>query len=326
MDCAGWYPLPARNVRRRHALRNRSARLLPLETYRGHGIPGGVRVLHGERNSVAASLTSRPDGYLVRRIKRIYPTYLAALALAILTLLPHPLHLPQGQVLVLSDWKTILANVFMMQGTLVPSILADGPVWTLSIEWWCYIAAILLIRWSNWITKLLIGLSFASLMVYVGSRGYLVGDHNMTLGLGLPVLARAWLTGFSYYREPTKANFAILILLPLIMFEVGPRMSLASVVIAASALAVYFSKSVCIKSRKVEQIIRWLGDMSYPLYLFHVPLRWWISSETPLKNGNALIVVVLAIVSVAYYFGCLLMNWVKTAISPENSRSTQATL
>lgn len=66
--------------------------------------------------------------------------------------------------------------------------------------------------------------------------------------------------------------------------------------------------------------------MSYPLYLFHVPLRWWISSETPLKNGNALIVVVLAIVSVAYYFGCLLMNWVKTAISPENSRSTQATL
>jgi peptidoglycan/LPS O-acetylase OafA/YrhL len=277
--------------------------------------------------SIAASLASRPDGYLFRRIRRIYPTYLLALAFSTLILLPHPLHLPAGQVIVPNSWQTVVSNVFMLQGTLTQSLLANGPIWSLAIEWWCYIAAILLIRWSNWVTKLLIALSFASMVIYIRSKGYIVGDNNMPLGLCVPLFAWAWLTGFSYQREPTKTNFAVMMLLPLVMFEVGPTISLASIVIAASALAVYFSKSIHIKSKKAERVIQWLGDMSYPLYVFHAPIFYVLASYGIIRNGNYLVLWGLVIVSVGYFFACLVLkslsSKVTRAIQNKSSSSGQ---
>lgn len=273
--------------------------------------------------SIAASLGSRPEGYFWRRVRRIYPTYIAALCFSVLILLPHPLHLPLGQVLALSNWKAIVSSVFMMQGTLTQSWVSNGPIWSLAIEWWCYMGAILLIRWSNNITKLLIALSFVSLMFYMRGHGYLLGDSNMPLGLAIPVLAWAWLTGFSYYREPTKINFAIMLMLPLIMFEMGSRVPLASVVVTLSALIVLQAKSIYIESKRAKKIIQWLGDMSYPLYVLHAPLLWWLSSETPLRNGNVLIVVVVVVVSIAYYVACMAMNMIASAFSTAFNRAEQ---
>ncbi|MCX4159969.1 MULTISPECIES: acyltransferase [Paraburkholderia] len=258
--------------------------------------------------SIAASLISKPSGYFWRRVRRIYPTYIVALLFSTIVLLPHPLHLPLGQVIVLSNWQTILSNIFMMQGTLTQSVSGDGAVWSLSVEWWCYMLAIVLIRYSVKWTSVLIGLSFAALMIYMRSKGYLVGDSHMPLGLDFLLLAWAWMTGFSFYRAPTKINFALMLILPVIMFDMGDHLPLASVTVAATAAIVYLSSEIHIKNDKINKCIKWLGDMSYPLYLLHPPLLYWLSSEASIRNGNVLIISIVLIVSISYYVGSVLMN------------------
>ncbi|TDV39514.1 peptidoglycan/LPS O-acetylase OafA/YrhL [Paraburkholderia caballeronis] len=272
--------------------------------------------------SIASSLKAQPEGYFWRRVRRIYPTYLCALAFSVAILLPHPLHLPFGQVLPVDSWKTIVGNVFMMQGILVPSVLGDGVVWTLSIEWWCYMLAIPLIKrdvkWSIALTAV----SFAALMVYMHKRGYIGGAADMPLhAVSLIALAWGWLTGFTFYRRPTKWNFAIMTLLPLLMFEIGERFPLASVVIVASALAIYFAKEIHIKSETAERIMKWLGNMSYPLYLFHPPLLYILASKGIITNGDSLIVAIVIIVGLGYYVACRFIDAIGRATSIVMRRS-----
>lgn len=266
--------------------------------------------------SIAASLASRPDGYFVRRVRRIYPTYLCALAFSVAIMLPHPLHLPLGQVLPLDNWKTILSNVFMLQGVLTESVLGDGAVWSLSIEWWCYMAAILLIRHSIKWTAALIAVSFAALMIYMSRHGYIVGSADMPIH-GLPILALSWgwLTGFLFYRHRSTMTFAAMLILPLVMFETGDHLALASVVVAASAMVVYFAKGISIESQSVKRTMTWLGDMSYPLYVFHAPLLYVLASHNWIRNGNVLIVTIVCIVSIGYFVSCHIMRAIESGLS-----------
>ena len=265
--------------------------------------------------SIAASLEREPKGYFLRRVKRIYPTYLCALAFTVAIMIPGPLHLPLGQVLFLGSWQRILGNVFMLQGIAVKSLLGDGPIWTLSIEWWCYMLAPLLIaRSTRWTVALIAG-SLVALVFYMRRHGYVVGSEDTPIyGLTLFALAWAWLTGFAFYRRPTKWYLALMVIPPLVMFEEGTRFPLASVVIVGSALAVYFCQETQIKSRLVQDGMKWLGNMSYPLYLFHAPLLYILTSRGIIKNGNYLIVAIVAIVSVGYFICCRLMRITERAI------------
>ncbi|MDE1006992.1 MAG: acyltransferase [Paraburkholderia fungorum] len=275
--------------------------------------------------SIAASLESNPKGYFKRRVRRIYPTYLCALLFATLILAPRPLHLPLGQVLVLGDWKLILSNVFMLQGILTESFIGDGAVWSLSIEWWCYMLAILLIRISVKWTALLIAISFGALMVYMHSHGYVVGNADMPIhGIPLLVLSWAWFTGFLFYRNRSAGTFMAMLLLPLVMFELGDKLKFASVVIAASCVAIYFAKDYFIESRVLKRTMQWLGDMSYPLYLFHPPLLYVLTAHGIIRNGNVLIVAIVCIVSVGYFMACRAMKTCGTLFSFATKRVAQS--
>ena len=129
----------------------------------------------------------------------------------------------------LDNWKTILGNVFMMQGTLVQSVIGDGAVWSLSIEWWCCMLAILLIRWHTSVTIALAAVSFVSMVIYVNAHGFLLGDPNMPLRLDFALLSWGWMASFLFHRKPTKINFATMLLLPLMMSEAHPFVPLASI-------------------------------------------------------------------------------------------------
>lgn len=270
--------------------------------------------------SIAASLAKTPEGYFIRRVRRIYPTYLCALALSIAVLIPGPLHLPLGQVLFLDNWKTILSNVFMLQGVLSESIISNGAVWSLSVEWWCYMLGILLIRINARWTALLIAISFSCLMLYIRKHGYLFGTADMPI-LGIPVitLAWAWLTGFLFFRRRTVATFSAMLLLPLMMFEVGSTLHLASIVIATSAIVVYFAKDIRISSPAVKKSMQWLGDMSYPLYLFHPPLLFVLSAFAISRNANVIFLMIVGIVAVGYFAGCQLMNLLASFVGMRRS-------
>lgn len=250
--------------------------------------------------SIGASIAKRQTGYVKRRIKRIYPAYLFALAFACSLTLFGPIHLPQGQILPAPNTWTIVGNLFMLQGIAVHYLSMDGVLWTLAIEWWCYMLAIFLVRTDVRLIIALIGLSFLSMMAYCLKTGS-IGGATFPLGLGLIMLPWAWLTGFVYYRDPSPVNFMGMLILPLVMFDAIIPQKFASIVIVGSAVGILMARTAYIESRQVKKWLNFLGDASYPLYLLHQPLLFFIAGKTPLRNSYLFVAAVLAIVLVGYF-------------------------
>ena len=91
--------------------------------------------------SIANSIEQRPRGYIVRRVWRIWPTYLFSFfccTLPAVVLLPRFTNqYPADQTV---TWEMVIGNLLMLQGLIVPVLEANAATWTLAIEEWCYLA------------------------------------------------------------------------------------------------------------------------------------------------------------------------------------------
>lgn len=117
-------------------------------------------------------------GFAVARILRIYPPLLAAIVLTILVyfvIVGFGLHgatsYRLGGELFLSrerailEWNALPATILLLYNV-VPGVAGpinmDGPLWTLSYEWWCYIVCMLALTaregriWSGWVPLLFV--------------------------------------------------------------------------------------------------------------------------------------------------------------------------
>lgn len=280
----------------------------------GHtGYPAVFGFLMISGYSIASSITSRPHSYLIRRVKRIYPTFLFALAFSCLVLVDGPLHLPLGQIIVAPSWHVLVGNLLMLQGILVPVIPSNGPLWSLSIEWWCYILAILLIRFNNRVSVVVMIASFCSMLVYSKHFGYVTASEY-PLGLSVFLIAWAWLSGFVYNREPTKLNFMLMLAMPMLMFELYLPLQFGQMVIAGSACMILFAKSITIRSESLKKLLNFLGNASYPLYLVHDPMLWFIAAKTPIRHGSLMVAIIIALVLIGYYVTTRGMNFFTTRL------------
>ncbi len=77
--------------------------------------------------------------YAVKRVRRIYPIFIAALALAYL-----------AQCVAIGAWfvpnfAQLAGNLLMCQGISIDPFY-DGPLWSLSYEWWFYVLFFLLLK------------------------------------------------------------------------------------------------------------------------------------------------------------------------------------
>ncbi|TDV33879.1 peptidoglycan/LPS O-acetylase OafA/YrhL [Paraburkholderia caballeronis] len=250
--------------------------------------------------SIGSSITDRPEGYVYRRFKRIYPAYVIAIAIAFAVTLFGPLRLPGGQVIAQPTPGTIIGNLLMMQGILVPVMPTDGALWSLSIEWWCYMAGAILFRLGNRVAQIVTITSFVVMMLYC-EQTRTIGGTELPFGWIVPMMLWAWLAGFVYFREQTKLNFSIMLFLPLIMFELIPRLQLASIVIAGSALTILFAGEIEIRSDKVRSVLNFLGNASYPLYLLHAPILFFIAARTSVRHGSLMIAIAVSVVLAGYY-------------------------
>jgi peptidoglycan/LPS O-acetylase OafA/YrhL len=208
--------------------------------------------------SIAASLDRSAEGFVWRRVQRIYPTYLASLGLAALSVVAGASPPMQAPV-----WQ-FAAMALMLQTFAYPTIVSDGQLWTLAVEWWNYILAPLYRRLQDVGVGLLAALSFALfLMVKVP----LIVAYS-TGGLMFATMSWLWMFGFLYHRRRRTFGGYSLLLLPAIVAPVfgghGP-----AVCIGAMALALCEEFDV---PERLGKAFRWLGDLSYPVYAVHVPV------------------------------------------------------
>lgn len=206
--------------------------------------------------SIAASLDREEPGYFWRRIRRIYPTYLTAVALGAITIL-------LGAGAPAPAWQFLMMAA-MLQSFVAAPIHVVGHLWTLGVEWWNYMAAPAYRRARD---GFLIGALLASLCLFVLLK-IRPGVAQMSAGIPFITMSWMWIAGFLYYRRPrTLYGYAIL-LVPLALAARFWWMG-SAVWIGAIALA------VCDGSRVPQQAkapLRWLGELSYPIYAVHIPM------------------------------------------------------
>ncbi len=181
----------------------------------------------------------------------------------------------------------------------------DGPAWTLFFEYIANIMYALVLRKASKIVLILLTLIAAAFLIEYavsGSRGDLIGGWSITpeqLRIGFTRLCFPFLAGMLLSRltKPGKmGNTFVLCSLLLVVFLSIPRVGGSNAnnfwmnglyesfcIIIIFPLVVYLGASGTILNKGVANICRFLGDISYPVYIIHYPFIYiftaWVADN-----------------------------------------------
>jgi len=225
--------------------------------------------------SIAASYEARKEGFYLRRTLRIMPIYVASIIVSLLVFyyFSHA-DLLSGKEIILPELFDIVGNIFLMQGVFVHSIESNPIVWTLMIECFFYVIT----PWLNSKNRLFVWAILISALLFASQRysGFYYFSQ-MLYGLNVLYLGWAWLAGFWFYHHRNREGASFFIL------------CLGTVVIAVNG---YFTAGFWVLTWGVTctvigyghlvrlpcpRAVKLLGDISYPLYLFHIPVLYFLS-------------------------------------------------
>jgi len=217
-------------------------------------------------------------------------------------------------VVVNNSWPSagvLPANMLFLNQVVTESSYL-GPAWSLSLEFWLYCLAPLLFTLPDRQLQRLMWGSFVCFVFFTCGRTLFHWNYyaGVSYGLNLVFLSFVWLAGFRLAKAPEKAMhtlreiglmFAQHIALGAAILFVSRmkhgllgdflRSDAPSFVLQAVGLSLvwwvlhHFLKN---KANSVApmQWVRLLGDISYPLYLIHVPifelLRYYSVPRSPL--------------------------------------------
>lgn len=241
--------------------------------------------------SIAASYETGGKGFYARRALRIIPVYLIGIIFSVLVFFylsetpsvnTHQIQFPELSV--------IVGNLFFMQGILVESLESNPIVWTLMVEVFFY----LITPYLNVTNKYFIYIILASSLLFAGQR-YL-GFHyfsQMLYGINILFLAWAWLIGFWFYhyRNVSGAMFFVsslgIVIIAFNGFFTTDFWSITWIITCAAIGYGHLLNMPFIQTSKL------LGDISYPLYVLHIPLLYCLSTTGLSSFGLYYVLVVI---------------------------------
>ena len=264
------------------------------------GLLGGTSAVIGflfvSGYSIGHSLSRRPVGFYRRRLLRIYPLYVVAVLFALVPFLSgadafqltgNTIQRPHGWV--------VIGNLLMLQNLVCRPIDSNMLVWTLGVEVICYLLAPVFRKTKTVFLVVLVIISAAAFSIYP-RMGM---DHYSTLLFGLPLLmfAWAWLAGFLLHRSGNSmpVGIAVAVLGTIVMILNTTYHTTYSVhTVAAAALVVTFAPWIRLH-RSIGTVFNYLGDLSYPIYLFHLPSFLQGYCIMAITNRYGLLAMALAI-------------------------------
>lgn len=258
---------------------------------------------------IGHSIAKEPQGFYKRRFWRIYPLYFAAVLFTFVPLLAssQPVKTLRTDYS-LPDVGTVLGNLLFLQNVAVDPIWANVPLWILGIEAICYALTPFIAKLGNKILIALMGLS----AVFYGAFPYIyqavypntkVPFYSYFLyGIPLLLLLWSWLLGFLYFRNnETNLWKAILVGLGTVVLIINQYHTgkLGILTYLIGSLVIVFSSSIKVP-KSLDGILNYLGELSYPLYLFHFPTLIFAYSVLGVRNSFSHAFLAL-VVSLAFY-------------------------
>jgi peptidoglycan/LPS O-acetylase OafA/YrhL len=251
--------------------------------------------------SIAASLDREGDGFYRRRFFRIYPLYLSAVlfAVALEAWTGGHVRVPE-QTFGSLGWLTAAGNLLFLQTFLVKPVAFDVALWSLAPEVFYYALAPLFARMDRKWLLAIISISLAC---------YALPKHT-DWGMGYLVLSKftaanyiwCWLIGFLLWRDsssPLTIAFA-LIGIPQMIFSNNTPGPLAVVTLVLTLTLLIFAGNIAMPAR-LKSIADYLGDLSYPLYLFHIPALIMGYSIMGLRSSQALVLLTMVTTIIALH-------------------------
>ncbi len=178
-----------------------------------------------------------------------------------------------GDVFRTPPWSDVVQNLFFAQGFTAASIGTNMVVWSLSIEVLFYLFTPLF----SWLSQpALVVVAGASLGLFLLYPLFPTAPYyaNMRTGAAVSLLAWTWLSGFIAFRHGNHLIAGSVVLgVCVVALNINPSFLqvhwLATLVTVVSAIG--FGNRLK-GPRWLASMLTVLGDASYPLYLFHMPV------------------------------------------------------
>ena len=237
-------------------------------------------------------------------------------------------------------WQVLLLMV--IGATLIPVPLSmdirgwqemhplDGPAWSLFFEYIANILyAVIVRRFSKLILSIFVSLAALMMIGYllIGPQGDLIGGWSLNgpgLFVGFTRVLYPFFAGVLLLRAGKLIRIknafwwcSLLIIIVLGIPRIGDQHQLwmngiydAAVVIIMFPLIVSIGAGGILHTQKSERICKFLGDISYPLYITHYPLiyiytAWVANYKIPLGSQGLLVGLALFIKSILLAYACL---------------------
>jgi peptidoglycan/LPS O-acetylase OafA/YrhL len=258
--------------------------------------------------SIANSIHKEPRGFYQRRVFRIYPLYFCAILFSLIpfVFLGNKFTI-LGQDYYQPDVATVLGNFALLQTFFVDSLPSNIVLWTLSIEVFCYLLTPGLAKLNNRFLALLIGLSSTFYVLFPFLQKFLITGSDLPFysrwkfGIPFCLFLWAWLLGFLYARIEKQSYVKLFVigygcvLIGLNSQHIG---KIGILTYAMSALILVSASSLKLPPALLK-IFDYLGNLSYPLYLFHIPTFILLYGVGITSSFSLLFVAFL--VSMAFY-------------------------
>lgn len=222
--------------------------------------------------SIGYSYFQKKEGFLKRRFLRIYPLYFFAVLFAVFLqyFIGSPYQLPGVTMVAVGD-LTSLANFLLLQGILSIDITYNSPLWSISVEFFLYLMVPLLFK----LRLRYVYIVLIASMVLFTFEASIISQMDL-YGVKIAIYAWPFILGFLISaKKQIKYTIPFLIMgVVSILYNVNLMPDkLCWLTFSAVVLTVFFSIYVNIKlSDRTIKVFNFLGTISYPMYLFHIPL------------------------------------------------------
>ncbi len=218
--------------------------------------------------SIAHSTSKDPRGYLMRRVERIYPTYLLCLIVAVVPFAIWGETVSGYGVAHLPTVPVFIGNLLMLQVLVCRKVDTIAQNWSLSIECLYYLLAPLFLRLP---VRWLMGIAGASATLFYAHDWLHLGFWYDMIGPLAPAgLLWAWLAGWMIYRTTGPERQVVIVAVLMMEAAEAGAGSRATIFTTALVLLALTQGHRVNMPAMVKRAAIYAGDISYPLYLIHI--------------------------------------------------------